>query len=237
MEEAVVPLLHTEAAPTHPAEMSRRSPTRSAATATTTTTVEMAEEAALEEDLLRRPLMDATGDALTEGNGVPRLRRRSPKVREVADPHNRCCHSRFWCVRVSIPPLLLLLLLAQALPFSPQDCCGVVCAVFTYLLILYAEYVVVRVILLPDLARHSLYVVVNLFLFQTLTGLAVASHVKTMLTDPVGKKRGENLKKRTTYLNYLQQFACPPLPPQHPANILFFYDEIWEITWKNFCVQ
>ncbi len=61
-----------------------------------------------------------------------------------------------------------------------------VCAFFTWGLILYAEYVVLRVILLPDIvAKQSLYAVVNLLLFQALTALAVSSHVKTMLTDPV----------------------------------------------------
>jgi palmitoyltransferase len=51
------------------------------------------------------------------------------------------------------------------------------------LLIFYAEFVVLRVILLPEI--HTLYGLVNLFVFQSLATLAIASHLRTMLTDPV----------------------------------------------------
>ena len=43
-----------------------------------------------------------------------------------------------------------------------------VCVVFTWLLVLYAEFVVLRVILLPDIA--SFYSVLNFILFQALAG-------------------------------------------------------------------
>ncbi len=135
------------------------------------TSVQMTTEEVEEEEDDRAPLVrqddrgGVSGGVSGGGGDGPRQRRgRSPKVRGVADPHNRCCDSRLWCIR---------------------DCCGVVCVVFTYLLILYAEYVVVRVILLPDLAGHALYAAVNLFIFQSFTMLAVSSHLKTMLTDPV----------------------------------------------------
>ncbi len=64
-----------------------------------------------------------------------------------------------------------------------------VCAFFTYMLILYAEYVVMRVILLPIAATHTLYFVVNFLIFQGLVILAIASHIKTMLSDPVSFKK------------------------------------------------
>ena len=61
-----------------------------------------------------------------------------------------------------------------------------VCAVFTWLLILYAEFVVLRVILLPDvLAKQSVYSVFNLIVFQTFAILAFSSDIRTMTTDPV----------------------------------------------------
>lgn len=61
-----------------------------------------------------------------------------------------------------------------------------VCAVFTWFLILYAEFVVLRVILLPDvLAKQSVYSIFNLMLFQTFAILAFSSHIRTMTTDPV----------------------------------------------------
>ena len=43
-----------------------------------------------------------------------------------------------------------------------------VCVVFTWLLIFYAEFVVLRVILLPDIA--SFYSVVNLIIFEAFAG-------------------------------------------------------------------
>ena len=48
-----------------------------------------------------------------------------------------------------------------------------VCVVFTWLLVLYAEFVVLRVILLPDIA--SVYSVLNLILFQALAGTTIVS--------------------------------------------------------------
>ncbi len=50
-------------------------------------------------------------------------------------------------------------------------------------LILYADFVVTRVILLSYL--NTFYGVVNFLLFQTFAVMAVSSHLKTMLTDPV----------------------------------------------------
>ena len=50
-----------------------------------------------------------------------------------------------------------------------------VCVVFTWLLVLYAEFVVLRVILLPDIA--SVYSVLNLILFQALAGMYVQSAI------------------------------------------------------------
>jgi len=64
-----------------------------------------------------------------------------------------------------------------------KDVCGVVCAVFTWLLIVYAEFVVVIVILLPS--RDSVYSIINATVFHFFTVMAVASHLRTMLTDPV----------------------------------------------------
>lgn len=78
------------------------------------------------------------------------------------DPHNRCCGGRAWCVK---------------------DICGIFCAVLTWLLILFAEFVVMRVILLPS--PHPVFSTVNTIIFQLLAFLAFASHIRTMLSDPV----------------------------------------------------
>lgn len=85
-----------------------------------------------------------------------------PLETNVLDTHNRCCGGRAWCVR---------------------DICGVVCVVLTWFLILFAEFVVMRVILLPS--TNPLFSVLNSLLFQVFAFLAFASHVRTMLSDPV----------------------------------------------------
>lgn len=64
-----------------------------------------------------------------------------------------------------------------------RDACGIVCAVITWLLVLYAEFVVLFVMLLPS--KNLTYSIVNGTLFNTLAFLALASHLRAMCTDPV----------------------------------------------------
>lgn len=97
-----------------------------------------------------------------------------------------------------------------------QDGCGMVCAFITWFLVLYADFVVTFVMLLPS--KSFWYAVVNGVVFNCLAVLALTSHLRTMLTDPVSelttagprslgptvaKKRGcvvmlGDLKKRVT---------------------------------------
>lgn len=69
-----------------------------------------------------------------------------------------------------------------------QDCCGMVCAFITWLLVFFADFVVTFVMLLPS--SSFCYAVVNGVVFNLLAVLALASHLRTMLTDPV---RGQNV--------------------------------------------
>lgn len=80
------------------------------------------------------------------------------------DMHNRCCSGRFWCI---------------------QDICGIICAILTWFLILYAMFVTIFVILIPTIGNHTFFSAFNILLFLTLSVLAFVSHVRTMLTDPV----------------------------------------------------
>ena len=84
------------------------------------------------------------------------------------DMHNRSCSGRFWLIK---------------------DICGIICAILTYFLILYASFVVYFVILLPAINVHPLYSVFNMGLFLMLSSLAFLSHLRTMLTDPVSFDR------------------------------------------------
>ena len=62
------------------------------------------------------------------------------------------------------------------------DPCGIVCAVVTYILIVYGELVVLMVLAPPF---PTVGTGINVVIFTTLAFLAVASHVKAMCTDPV----------------------------------------------------
>lgn len=70
---------------------------------------------------------------------------------------------------------------------SLQDICGIICAVMTWLLILYAEFVVMVVIILPS--PYPVYSTINMILFNLLAFLAYASHIRTMFSDPVNRKQ------------------------------------------------
>lgn len=69
-----------------------------------------------------------------------------------------------------------------------KDSCGIVCAIFTWLLILYAEYVIFFVMLIP--APNQIHSLTNGIIFQFFATLAVFSHLKAMLTDPGAVPRG-----------------------------------------------
>lgn len=68
-----------------------------------------------------------------------------------------------------------------------RDGCGMVCAVMTWLLVVYADFVVTFVMLLPS--KDFWYSVVNGVIFNCLAVLALSSHLRTMLTDPVSTQR------------------------------------------------
>nr|CAI9700157.1 unnamed protein product [Rangifer tarandus platyrhynchus] len=63
-----------------------------------------------------------------------------------------------------------------------RDGCGIACAIVTWFLVLYAEFVVLFVMLIPS--RDYVYSVINGLVFNLLAFLALASHCRAMLTDP-----------------------------------------------------
>jgi|EP01049_Picozoa_sp_SAG25_P005974 hypothetical protein len=58
------------------------------------------------------------------------------------------------------------------------DCCGMVCATVTHSLLIYAQYVVTYVILLPWF-QMSLPGIIHLSIFSTFIFLGTWSHVRT----------------------------------------------------------
>nr|XP_020462414.1 palmitoyltransferase ZDHHC3-like isoform X1 [Monopterus albus] len=91
-----------------------------------------------------------------------------------------------------------------------RDACGIVCAIITWLLVLYAEFVVLFVMLLPS--KNLTYSIVNGALFNFLAFLAIASHLRAMCTDPGAVPKGNATKE---YIESLQLkpgqvvYKCP----------------------------
>lgn len=74
-----------------------------------------------------------------------------------------------------------------------RDSCGIACGIITWLLVFYAEFVVVFVLLLP--AKNVAYSLFNGVLFNGLAFLALASHAKAMCTDPGAVPKGNATKE------------------------------------------
>ena len=66
------------------------------------------------------------------------------------------------------------------------DPCGIVCAVMTYLLVLYGQFVMLTVIAPPF---PGTWTVLRVLGFSALGGLAVVAHVRSMCTDPVSNRQ------------------------------------------------
>ncbi|XP_031702005.1 palmitoyltransferase ZDHHC7 isoform X2 [Anarrhichthys ocellatus] len=91
-----------------------------------------------------------------------------------------------------------------------QDSCGMVCAGITWFLVLYADFVVNFVMLLPG--KNFWYSLLNGATFNSLAVLALASHMRTMMTDPGAVPKGNATKE---YMESLQLkpgeviYKCP----------------------------
>ena len=66
-----------------------------------------------------------------------------------------------------------------------NDGVGIGCAIFTYLLIGYAEFVVVFVMLLPEVVRAAAFGVFHATAFTFFACLALVAHSRAMCSDPV----------------------------------------------------
>ncbi|KAL1781909.1 palmitoyltransferase ZDHHC3 isoform X1 [Sigmodon hispidus] len=74
-----------------------------------------------------------------------------------------------------------------------RDGCGIACAIVTWFLVLYAEFVVLFVMLTPS--RDYVYSIINGIVFNLLAFLALASHCRAMLTDPGAVPKGNATKE------------------------------------------
>lgn len=90
-----------------------------------------------------------------------------------------------------------------------KDICGIICAVMTWMLILYAEFVVMAVIY-PS--RETWLGTVEMILFNLGCFLAVASHLRTMFSDPGAVPKGNATKEMIQQMGYREGqvfFKCP----------------------------
>uniref|UniRef100_A0A1A8QG81 Palmitoyltransferase n=1 Tax=Nothobranchius rachovii TaxID=451742 RepID=A0A1A8QG81_9TELE len=91
-----------------------------------------------------------------------------------------------------------------------RDTCGIMCSIITWLLVFYAEFVVLFVMLLPS--KNLSYSIANGILFNTLAFLALTSHLRAMCTDPGAVPKGNATKE---YIESLQLkpgqvvYKCP----------------------------
>ncbi|CAH0384496.1 unnamed protein product [Bemisia tabaci] len=103
--------------------------------------------------------------------------------------HNRCCGGLLWCIK---------------------DICGIICAILTWCLIMYAEFVVTLVILLPS--PYPVYSYINLVIFQIFTFLAFVSHLRAMFTDPGAVPKGNATKELIQQMGFRDGqliYKCP----------------------------
>lgn len=80
----------------------------------------------------------------------------------------------------------------------------------TWFLILYAEFVVMKVMLLPS--PYPLYRYINMFLFNCGTFLAISSHLKSMFSDPGAVPKGNATKENIQQMGIREGeviFKCP----------------------------
>ncbi|KAL3998069.1 DHHC palmitoyltransferase family protein [Acanthocheilonema viteae] len=66
-----------------------------------------------------------------------------------------------------------------------RDLCGIFCALFTYLAMIYADYVVIVWLITPNFMQsYSLWGVLHAAMFNTVLFFAFVSHFRAMVTDP-----------------------------------------------------
>lgn len=90
-----------------------------------------------------------------------------------------------------------------------KDICGIICVILTWLLILYAEFVVMAVIY-PSSASITGHI--NMVVFNIGCFMAVASHLRTMFSDPGAVPKGNATKEMIQQMGYREGqvfFKCP----------------------------
>lgn len=91
-----------------------------------------------------------------------------------------------------------------------KDICGVICAMMTWFLIFYGEFVVMFVILLPS--GSSAHTWINGVIFQTCIFLAFCSHAHAMFMDPGAVPKGNATEENIARMKLREGevvYKCP----------------------------
>lgn len=119
-----------------------------------------------------------------------------------------------------------------------KDGCGIICALMTWLLILYAEMVVMGVILVPSIKADPFFAYPNILLFQVLIVLALASHIMTMFTDPGAVPKGNKIAREGEITHKCNK--CASLRPERAHHCSVCQRCIRKMDhhcpWVNNCV-
>ncbi|XP_074644609.1 palmitoyltransferase ZDHHC3-like isoform X2 [Tubulanus polymorphus] len=151
-------------------------------------------------------------------NGVTVRTYNNQKPDETDD--SECCSSCGRLLKCFIPERCLRLRCMMDIWFV-KDICGIICAVLTWMLVLFAEYVVNFVMLIPMNYTHPIYATINALIFNMLSFLAVASHVKAMITDPGTVPRGNATKENIMRMGFTDGqviYKCPKCCSIKPAR-------------------
>jgi len=133
----------------------------------------------------------AEGEARPRHQVGPQIHTTTPRTRSK-DPGVHLVEVQQCCKLAQLVPCL-----KKVKIWCVQDICGIICAALTWMLIGYALFVVIFVMLLPDI--ESLYNSVNATAFVLCAVLATVSHLKAMVTDPgaipIGNATQENIQR------------------------------------------
>jgi len=82
-----------------------------------------------------------------------------------------------------------------------KDACGITCAIITWVLVLYAEFMITFVLL--DIIEQPIFSIFNWSLFTFLGVLSLTSHFKSMTTNPGAVPRGNATQDKINSLQLL----------------------------------
>ncbi|KAB0388742.1 hypothetical protein E2I00_004917, partial [Balaenoptera physalus] len=111
---------------------------------------------------------------------------------------------------------------ANVLGIFISDSSGMICTIMMWLLIIYLDFMVMLVLLLPS--RDFWYSVVNRVVFICLVMLALSSYLRTMLTSP-GALQTEEFAEEVIY----EYPKCCCIKPEHTHNCSVCKRCIWKM--------